>query len=253
MAAFRSSPRPSPSGLTLLPALGGGLVGALAAVAIALLPAESFQDLVWTSGVTAFLPAAQPPLGMTARLLVAISLGAATAAVCWAVLYLLIGPGGLMEVRRKRVRARASGVPVVRRADAHPDAPPRAPMSAADLGTPLMEIVAPVEQPLPDDLDQPLAAFDPYAVLASPREPVRPVTPLAIRQSVEPTPSVRSEERPEPIERIEPVDSPMPIRVATAPAATPAATNVLPDTPPTIESLLRRLEQGARRREARAG
>ena len=61
------------------------------------------------------------------------------------------------------------GALVVRRADAHPDAPPRRPLSLADLGG-----IAP-----PSDLDTPLSAIDPDAIPSVPRAPVRPVAPLA--------------------------------------------------------------------------
>lgn len=81
-----------------------------------------------------------------------------------AVCRFLFGAGG-------GVRPAAGGddALVVRRADAHPDAPPRRPLSLADLGG-----IA-----LPSDLDTPLSAIDPDAIPPIPREPVRPVAPLA--------------------------------------------------------------------------
>ncbi|MES2753572.1 MAG: hypothetical protein V4659_02795, partial [Pseudomonadota bacterium] len=75
------------------------------------------------------------------------------------------------------------------------DAPPRAPLFAnRDLGTPFLEIKAPtedpdappVEQPLPADLDQPLAAFDPGAMLAVPLPPTPAVAPLVRPQLIDP-------------------------------------------------------------------
>ena len=50
-----------------------------------------------------------------------------------------------------------------------------------DLGTPLLDVpvdALDAERALPANLDQPLASYDPGAIPDSPREPVRPVTPL---------------------------------------------------------------------------
>ncbi|MEG8025166.1 hypothetical protein QP162_13415 [Sphingomonas aurantiaca] len=113
--------------------MAGGLITAIGVVAIS---TETLESLVWTTGVAALVPAAAPPLGMTARALLALGSGLLVAALLWSSLFLLFGPGGFL-VRRA---PREDGVPVIRRADAHPDAPPRKPMSAADLGTPMMEV-----------------------------------------------------------------------------------------------------------------
>lgn len=198
--------------------IGAALTGASVAAVFALMPGALLERAVWASGIAALVPAAAPPLGITARAVLALVAGGLGAAIVWSALYLLVGPGGLLEGLRSRNR----DVPAVRRADAHPDAPPRRPVSAAELGTPLMD-VAPVERPLPRDLEQPLAAFDPAAIPDHPRAPVRPVAPLAVK----------------PITRIE--------TFALDPA--PAST-IKPElaSAQTIESLLRRLEQGTRRR-----
>jgi hypothetical protein len=221
-----------------LPVYGGVGAGVVAALGFVAMPGAMLESLVWNSGIAALLPVAAPPLGTTARALLAMGSGVLFAAVSWAALYLLFGPGGFLV---KPVRS--AGVPVLRRADAHPDAPPRMPMTAADLGKPLMEVVMPAapERPIPADLDLPLAAFDPAALLQVPMEPARPVPPLMVAERVvEPA----SEPEPEAI-AAEPVPEaiaaePAPVR-APRPAPAPAA-------PPTIESLLRRLEQGAGRR-----
>lgn len=227
MVAFSRSQdlnRPKPAGwrMPALPTGGGVGVGLAAAIATALLPLDTLERLVWSSGVAALVPAAQPPLGTTARLLLVAGAGLAAGAVAWAALFLLWGPGGFL--------VRGAGRTGVRRADAHPDAPPRRPMTAADLGTPLMEVVArtaPPVQPLPADLDQPLAAFDRNALPAVPREPVRAVAPLA------------------PGERIET----FPLAPPPPPSVAPVRRD--PATPQSIESLLRRLEEGASRRPGR--
>ncbi|WP_249054927.1 hypothetical protein [Sphingomonas insulae] len=149
----------------------------------------------------------------------------------WSALFLLVGPEGLFAPKP----VVDEGVPVLRRADAHPDAPARKPLSATELGAPMPPELddadaatsgavapppPPVMQPIPADLDMPLAAFHPGAVPAVPREPVRPVAslrPVALAEG----------------ERIETVELPR------TPAASPDA--------PSIESLLRRLEQSTRR------
>ena len=214
-----------------LPVYGGIGVGVFAAILFIAMPADTLESLVWNSGVAALVPVAAPPLGVTARALLALGSGALFAAVTWAALYLLFGPGGLLV---KPVRS--EGVPVIRRADAHPDAPARRPMSAADLGMPLMEVVMPTasERPIPADLDLPLAAFDPAALLQVPLEPLRPVAPLVTERAPEAAPDpVATVEQPDAIVEA----APMPRRPAPAPA-----------NPPTIEALLQRLEQGAGRR-----
>ena len=230
MAAF---PR-SPVLIRHLPTGGGIAAGALAALAVVFLSTDALEHLVWVSGIAALVPAAQPPLGATARLMLALGAGAVAGAVVWSVLFLLFGPGGFLVPKTAR-QARPAVRPVVRRADAHPDAPPRRPMTAADLGTPLMEVattpsadVEP-ERAWPSRLDQPLAAFDPDAVPIEPREPQRVLPALA------------------PGERLDtfPLTPPPPPSVfSTRPVKRET-------TAQTIDSLLRRLEEGAGRRAAR--
>ena len=259
-------------------------VAIIAGIVFALLPTAQLENLVWRTGVAALVPAAQPPLGVTARAVLAIATAAIGSAVTWSALFLLVGPGGLLTGRVDR----EDGVPVVRRADAHPDAPPRRPMSAADLGTPMMDVSAanPValERSIPADLDQPLAAFDPHAILPVPMAPIRPVAPLV--PAVEPVAPLVSSVEPVVVPRVEPAaaepapvqidaedeakqDEPMvvePVVVDVLPvpprfifAPTPIAPRAVPapreDTASaSIESLLLRLEQGAlRRRQASAG
>ncbi len=252
--------------LPLYGAVAGGLI---AATAILLISTAALEALVWTTGVAALVPMAAPPLGTTARALLALGGGALVGALLWSSLFLLFGPGGVFA---KRV-PREDGVPVIRRADAHPDAPPRKPMSAADLGTPMMEVgvgaglggglggglgMGRDERTIPVDLDLPLAAFDPKAILPVPMEPVRPVTPLAQPTMMAPVIELSPTAKPatfvtaplvEPIEqRVEVAADEMPEINAPTPIARPARALAEPTSPPTIEALLRRLEQGALRR-----
>ncbi|MEA1082636.1 hypothetical protein SFC76_00045 [Sphingomonas sp. CD22] len=228
---------------------GGALAGLATAALFLLVPQAVLEDWVWQSGLPALIAVAAPPLGDTARAVLALAGGGLAAAVTWSALFLLFGAGGLFAPRP----ATDAGVPVLRRADAHPDAPARRPMSAADLGTPLPpptppvietvpspQSVAPIddnegeregEEALPDeraipaDLDLPLAAFHPDALPEVPREPVRPVLPLR--------PPALAAAEPTPV----PSESPQPV----APPA-PAG----PSEVPSIESLLDRLERSTR-------
>ena len=138
--------------------------------------------------------------------------GGGIALVTWFTLFLVLGARAI--VIQRQVEADDEEPPLVlRRADAHPDAPARRPLFAnRDLGTPFLEVRAdrPVhiavdvpEEPeqadiepapvpfvaerkpaaappvpardIPADLDMPLAAFDPDAIPASPATPASPV------------------------------------------------------------------------------
>ncbi|MES3152173.1 hypothetical protein [Sphingomonas faeni] len=254
--------------LPLYGAVAGGLI---TAVTVLLLSTDALETLVWTTGVAALVPAAAPPLGSTARVLLALGGGVLVAAVLWSSLFLLFGPGGLLARRAPR----EDGVPVIRRADAHPDAPPRKPMSAADLGTPMMEVGVGTatrdERAIPVDLDLPLAAFDPKAILPVPMAPVRPVSPLV--QATIAAPVIEASPTAEPDTFVTapapppappppappPSAPPPPARVVDAareitpepsaptPISRPARAPAEPSVPPTIETLLQRLEQGALR------
>lgn len=109
-----------------------GAAGVLAALATLVIPGGLLQDIVVGSGVAAFIPAAEPPLGITARISVGVFAGGAVALVAWFALSAL-----LMWRESRGTEEPGERRPVVRRADAHPDAPPRAPLLATrDLGTP---------------------------------------------------------------------------------------------------------------------
>lgn len=235
MAAFPRLPLNNPAITDRVAPLGGAVAGLAVAALALLVPRGVLEDWVWQSGIASLVSVAAPPLGTTARALLALGGGAIAAAVVWSALFLLFGNGGLLVPKR----VREDGVPVVRRADAHPDAPPRRPLSASDLGVPMPPEAAvpepevlpalalePDEQDIPADLDLPLAAFHPAAVPAVPREPVRPVPSLRV--------PVELAEG----ERIASVELPRGPSEAGG--------------PPSIESLLRRLEQSTRGRRTAA-
>lgn len=206
----------------------GLVLGVLTAATFLLLPIDRLEALVLASGIPAVIAAAEPPLGFTARLAIALFSGLFLGGVLWFALFLALGGRTLAFGPEEELADPA--VPVLRRADAHPDAPPRAPLLATrELGTPFLEVRAqaakptPVpERPLPADLDQPLAAYDPEAFAGARRFG--------------------------PGERIATFDLPVP-----PPSAPPPPREAPPrDTEATISALLARLERGVVDRQARA-
>jgi hypothetical protein len=201
----------------LAPAVGGAL-GLAVAAAIAVMPAGLLESLVMKSDVPAVLAAAAPPLGATARVLLLLVAGGGVALFAGLGLWLSFG-NRYIALGRGPVDP---DLPQLRRADSHPDAPPRALVRAhRDLGAP--PPAAAPERALPADLDSPLAEYDPGAIPDVPRAPVPAVAPL-----------VRFE-RPQlidPGDRFETFDL---VPVATEPTA-------------TLHALLDRLERGFARR-----
>jgi hypothetical protein len=173
---------------------------------------------------------------------------------------------------------------VLRRADAHPDAPARRPVFAnRDLGTPFLEVTAdtpppmsaadamayvpPVieERDIPVDLDTPLATYrgplDPPLPEPDPLplgridEPVAAPTPI-LAQAPVPEPVVAVDSLPAQIEPESPADDPAPRfasheRIETF-ELTPMVRSSEPSAPlpsATIHDLLDRLERGVAKRK----
>lgn len=263
------------------------LAGAGVAGACVVMPAASLEHLVLASGLPAVLSAAEPPLGMTARLMLGAGAGGLVALFTWFALFLMLGTRGFTIGKT----GTAEDVPQLRRADAHPDAPARAPLLATrDLGTPFLEVTAqpkgeakadpferveaieplfapePVAVPttpvaedpapieardLPLDLEQPLAAFDPDAIPSRPMPPPVSVPPLRPRPAV-----FDSSERFETFELTPMRRSPPPPKLRPAPRPEPAAKDepiATPKTDATIHALLERLEKGVVRRGIATG
>lgn len=256
MAAYTVIQRLTPT----LALVAAGALGVLVALGVLLLPGSMLEDAVTASGIAAFIPAAEPPLGATARIVVAVFASGVAASVAWLALSALIG------IARSRLPDADTRGPTVRRADAHPDAPPREPLRAGrDLGFELadeasfapppldipelppepviaMGAPAPPEsagpppvQLLPCDLDQPLAAFDPAAIPDSPLVPPPPVAPLHRQPSRPPLY--------EQGERFETFELTPPLRSVPQPGGIAA-----PETAATVHALLDRLERGIARR-----
>jgi hypothetical protein len=130
------------------------LIAAGVAVTVAaffgILPDDVLDTLVSDSGIAAFIPAAEPPLGLTARLALMLVAGGGSGLFLWCGLQLLIGSRRI-RLFGKRDRMLTANIPVLRRADAHPDAPARRPLFAkSDLGTPFLDVRAPVNLTLED-------------------------------------------------------------------------------------------------------
>jgi hypothetical protein len=243
--------------------LVAGTIGLLTAIMFLAVPTDLLESMVIDSGVASVFSAAEPPLGFTARLALVLLCGGGVGVVAWFALFLLFGT-------RTIVLARDGGspaAPMLRRADAHPDAPPRRPLFAnTDLGTPFLEVRAkpvhvdaeivaaepvtltskfeiPAEQPLPIDLDQPLSAFDPAAVPDAPADWFPP--PMQLKPPQSPTAPIRRQTFDE-RERFET----FPLTPMVRPAAKPATPSRANDPSETIHALLDRLERVAGRRES---
>ena len=182
-----------------LPPLVAGASALIVAVAIAVVPMWRIETVVSESGLPALLPIAAPPLGWTARAAMMLLAALLVAVPVWIGLTLL-------AVRRPVALPSAEAPveeapPSVRRADAHPDAPPRPPVRAArDLGTPFLDPVASPEPEveLPRDLNTPMAIFDPDALPMVPAAPPPTVRPLFRPPTTEVEPVGEIEPEPEP-------------------------------------------------------
>jgi hypothetical protein len=227
------------------------IIGVIVAGLVAAMPQASLDVLTWRLWLPQILPAAIPPIGATGRTLLA--LGALVPFVAVAALAWRLRSRAVTVRRRTEIVEHA---PTIRRADAHPDCPPRRPIRAEeDLGPPLPIVAtAPArrveeEQPLPSDLDQPLAAFDPVSIPEVPRETVRAVPPLAMvvvparEQDEDVTPHREPAAAEQPSSITPPPPAPLPEQQDVQQEA-----SIVPAESASLSTLLDRLERGARRR-----
>lgn len=260
--------------------LGGAAMGLATAIGFALVPGDMLGRLVLRSGIPAVIAAAEPPLGLTARIVLALLGGGTIALLGWFAVFLILGSRTLVFGREAAAVADPEmddAAPVLRRADAHPDAPSRRPVFAnRDLGTPFLEVRArhpndndetagqalpmssvsitppvadgPID--LPVDLDMPLSAFDPAAIghpmPIVPEPATQPLVPPSLvsaplrQQIFEPSERFETFEL-TPMVRAEPVSPPEPRREPREPR----------DTQATISALLERLERSVTDRHGR--
>ncbi len=246
-----------------------GLLGGAVALGTLVVPMPVLEALVMDSGLPAVIAATEPPLGFTARFIMALGAGGAVALFSWFALFVLLGSRTVAIGDGEEVDPDTVPTPVLRRADAHPDAPPRPPLLATrDLGRPfdafrtpahivkieeIEEIeempaeaaeplaITPIEQPLPVDLDQPLAAFDPEAMPEVPLAASVALPPL----SRGPTPPVFDE-----TERFEVFELPTPVRPEPRPISLASREDAItrPETEASVHALLERLERGVVRK-----
>jgi len=276
--------------------LAGGVIGFVTAALFALMPTEMLEDLVVDSGIAAVLSAAEPPLGFTARFVLIFLVGGGVGMVAWFALFLLLGSRSIV-VQPGFDDAGDDATPRLRRADAHPDAPARRPLSAArDLGTPFLEVragrpvhmsvdetddqivemvpvetaaeatveaevpvdhetpqssddswLAPEERPLPVDLDQPLAAFDPASIPDDPADWFPAPAPLRMTPR---RPVFDAGERFDTFDLAPQMPRPAP----PSPSAFTPSVPPMPRADPsaTIHALLDRLERSVARRDVAA-
>lgn len=235
------------------------LIGLATAAGFGLIPGGALERLVMASGLPAVIAAAEPPLGGTARLVLIMLGGGFTGLLVWFGLWPLLGSRNIVlrwPAARDDGDAGLLPVPVLRRGDAHPDAPPRAPLFAnRELGTPFLDIHArlvagPLDaapdsdlaideaREVPDDLDMPLAAFDPQAFAAATGEAAH-------------MPRFAPGERIETFELTPIRRDPAPVFAHPLPRDTDAPRPAARDTEATITALLERLERGVSTRADR--
>jgi hypothetical protein len=135
-------------------------LAALAALFVAFaLPADLLSGMVGASGLPSLLAAAEPPLGLTARIAIGLAGALATFGLVIVLLRLLDRSGLDAD---KPVPAPAPVAEAdddalkLRRRDSHPDAPVRRPISAArDLGEPAPPVTPRHAPPAPEPLPEP--------------------------------------------------------------------------------------------------
>lgn len=222
----------------------GATSALIAALCFALAPLSLIESLVVASGLPRILGPAEPPLGATARALLCFGGSVGIGAVVLLVAGRIFGDStiGISETDEPIERT-----PVVRRADSHPDAPPRPPVIATrELGAPMMSVGVDDERPLPQDLDTPLAEFDPHAFIEShPPQPLpREDNPDFAIAAPAPLP------RPAVFAAGERFDT---FALTPPPARNPATPQPAFDREVSVPALLERLEAGISRRATDGG
>lgn len=237
--------------------------GIAAALVIATLPTVYLEKVIGFTGISEFIGAAAPPLGNTAKGLIAVVAGTISAAIIYVFLNYKGGSDMSLAIRRnltpdesevetsakvnsgtskfslKRLlrkpgKSRKTGdgkvmdlsdLPQLREADSHPDAPARRPIFAdSDLGAPLAGKIKPFEQPV---AEPEVAA--PQAAIVNPE--VAPA-PFVAEKSLRMEPVAQPEMTPSPMVVPAPTATVAPVEATQAPIA-PAAV-VEPMAAPTV-------------------
>jgi hypothetical protein len=231
-----------------------GLSALAAAFAAFAVPQDLLARAVVATGLPSILSAAQPPLGLTARVAIAVT----AAALVFGIVFLLLrlfDRSGMSAPQSEPGEAMAG--PRVRRRDGHPDAPAPRPISAArDLGEPApprahraaapsetvplwLDEAVPVAAPAADAEPEPEAGPEPILELDAGAE-IAPEPEPFVAPEPEWTPAiaVAPEPEPEPVAPVwqEPEAQPEPEpQVALAPEPEPVA--VAPEPEPEPEPM----------------
>lgn len=248
-----------------------GLAALAAAFAAFAVPQDLLSRAVVATGLPSILSAAQPPLGLTARVVIAVGAAAITFGFVFLLLRLL-DRSGLSSAPQTEDEEDVLA-PRVRRRDVHPDAPSRRPISAVrDFGEPappeghravpiwldeaepvaaLVEpepvagLVEPEPEPEPEYVPEPVAEVLPEPAPVFTPEPEPDYAPEPVAEMLpEPAPIFTPEPEPEVAVEPEPtvMAEPEP-EVAPEPRPDPQA-----EMPTSIAALMERLEQGLAKR-----
>jgi hypothetical protein len=243
------------------------LAAASAGFAAFAMPADLFESVVAATGLPGIVSAAQPPLGGTARLAFVAVVAAVTFTGVW---FLLRALGQPAAPRRKPEPAENEPIRR-RRADAHPDAPARAPIRAGnDLGVPLDSITveerevtevedadfeAEWQRPTPSFLRR---ADEPEQAETAAEPEAEEIAPEA--DAAEPSevpfwvPEGEADESAPVVDEAEEEDGqPDPAVLPFWPLQADAKSGAEPDPEPPVDELVSRLEGGLIRRKREGG
>lgn len=116
----------------LFPAVAALWFGALFGLGSLAIRPSLIEELVATSGIDLIVPAAAPPLGVTARILIALTLSALGALIGALLAWRINRPWVKQRERSHGPGSAGHDAPDLRSRDTHPDAPARRPISAYD-------------------------------------------------------------------------------------------------------------------------
>lgn len=133
MAKQTQRPAPKSKPITsnpLFPAVVALWFGALFGLSSVAVRVSVIESLVMKTGIDLIVPAAAPPLGITARILVALIMAALGAMIGAMIGRRLARPKMEVRERKRSAKTNEAEQPRVRARDSHPDAPARKPISA---------------------------------------------------------------------------------------------------------------------------
>ena len=225
----------------LFPAVVALWFGALFGLGSLAVRSSLLEDLVLKSHIDLIIPAAAPPLGVTARILLALVMAAVGAMLGIMLTRRLTRPEPEVYERKRGAKDLAAQSPRVRARDAHPDAPARRPISAHDElgGAPAIAdnhasasgpgMLANRRRALAIIHDEP--QFVPHDLAPLPGGgAIQPLDLAALALPADPAPQAAPTQLPAATPPATPLDwsQPAPVAAAQLPVATPAMINPLP-------------------------